>query len=205
MKIIAPSVEILGNPNGNEILKHLELCGRVCYKSEDRITDDSAERFVRMLIKRGHESVLEHASLSVRFGVDRGISHEIVRHRIASYSQESTRYCRYGDEITVILPPGMEKGSREYDAWYWSCRRAEDAYLDLLSRGVSPQIARDVLPHSLKTELIMTANLREWRHFLKLRTDRAAHPQMREVAEKLLSRMKAILPVIFEDVGGDDQ
>lgn len=202
MKIVESSVEILRNPDGIEILQHLERCGRVCYQSEDNITDDSAERFVRMLIKRGHESVLEHASLSVRFTVDRGISHEIVRHRIASYSQESTRYCRYGDGIAVIQPPGIERGTNAYLNWYFGCQNAETAYRDMLSSGISPQIARSVLPTCVKTEIVMTANLREWRHFLRLRMDKAAHPQMREVACKLYDQLAEMVPVVFEDLAG---
>lgn len=202
MKIIEPSVEILDHLDGNEILQKLELCGRVCYKSEGKITDDSAEQFVQMLIKRGHESVLEHVSVTVKFVVDRGVSHEIVRHRIASYSQESTRYCRYGDGIAVIQPPGIERGTNAYLNWYFGCQNAETAYRDMLSSGISPQIARSVLPTCVKTEIVMTANLREWRHFLRLRMDKAAHPQMREIACKLYDQLAEMVPVVFEDLAG---
>lgn len=202
MKIVEPSVEILDHLDGHKILQKLELCGRVCYKSEDKITDDSAEQFVRMLIKRGHESVLEHVSVTVKFVVDRGVSHEIVRHRIASYSQESTRYCRYGDGIAVIQPPGIERGTNAYLNWYFGCQNAETAYRDMLSSGISPQIARSVLPTCVKTEIVMTANLREWRHFLRLRMDKAAHPQMREIACKLYDQLAEMVPVVFEDLAG---
>ena len=202
MKIIEPSVEILDHMDGNEFLQKLELCGRVCYKSEDKITEDSAERFVRMLIKRGHESVLEHVSVTAKFVVDRGVSHEIVRHRIASYSQESTRYCRYGDGITVIQPPGIERGTNAYLNWYFGCQNAETAYRDMLSSGISPQIARSILPTCVKTEIVMTANLREWRHFLRLRMDKSAHPQMREIACKLCDQLAEMVPVVFEDLAG---
>lgn len=202
MKLVESSVEILRNPDGAEILQHIERCGRVCYQSEDNITDGSAEKFVRMLIRRGHESVLEHASLSVRFVVDRGISHEIVRHRIASYSQESTRYCGYGDGIAVIKPPGIERGTNAYLNWYFGCQNAETAYRDMLSSGISPQIARSVLPTCVKTEIVMTANLREWRHFLRLRMDKAAHPQIREIACKLYDQLAEMAPVVFEDLAG---
>ena len=202
MKIIEPSVEILDHLDGNEILKKLELCGRVCYQSEDKITEDSAERFVQMLIKRGHESVLEHVAVTVKFTVDRGVSHEIVRHRIASYSQESTRYCRYGDGIAVIQPPGIERGTNAYLNWYFGCQNAETAYRDMLSSGISPQIARSVLPTCVKTEIAMTANLREWRHFLRLRMGKAAHPQMREIACKLYDQLSEMVPVVFEDLAG---
>ena len=210
MKIIKAGYEIIDNLNGEEILKKIELCGRVCYKSEEKITEETASEFVRSLIKRGHESVLEHFSFSVRFIVDRGVSHELVRHRIASFSQESTRYCNYGheNEITVIEPifwTGPHYTFSTTDAcrreWESSCRRSERAYLDLLKLGkATPQEARSVLPNSLKTEVIMTANLREWRHFFRLRTSKAAHPQMREVTSPLLGDLKGKIPVMFEDI-----
>ena len=202
MKIVESSVKILDHLDGNGILQKLELCGRVCYKSEDKITDDSAEQFVRMLIKRGHESVLEHVSVTVKFVVDRGVSHEIVRHRIASYNQESTRYCRYGDGIAVIQPPGIERGTNAYLNWYFGTQNTETAYRDMLSSGISPQIARSVLPTCVKTEIVMTANLREWRHFLRLRMDKSAHPQIREIACKLYDQLAERVPVVFEDLAG---
>lgn len=205
MRILAPSSEILTPLDGDAVLRHIELCGRVCYKSEGLMTEDSAERFVRGIIKRGHEAVLEHFSFSVRFIVDRGVSHEIVRHRLASYCQESTRYCNYvndkfGSEITVIKPYYLEEGSVAFEEWKTACRRAEEAYVWLIQAGYSPQEARAVLPNSLKTELIMTANLREWRHFFKLRTSPAAHPQMYEVTIPLLREVQRRIPVVFEDI-----
>lgn len=205
MKIVSPGFEIIGTVNGADILRHIELCGRVCYKSEDRITDTSAEKFVAGIIKRGHEAVLEHAVITVKFTVDRGVSHEIVRHRLAAYCQESTRYCNYsqgkhGGEITVIRPPFLEEGTAGYDRWEWSCKAAEEAYFQLLTREHTPQEARSVLPNSLKTEVVMTANLREWRHFFRLRTAPAAHPQMREVTIPLLHKMKELVPVVFDDI-----
>ena len=313
MKVILPSVEILPYLDGKEILKHLEKCGRVCYKSEDKISDISSEKFLQGIIKRGHEAVLEHASfifqvsynvykdivdkvnfvesyyfekmylrftdsdgyiisgnvrawrdffrfagvpfymndfvetnsilfpefknysqssfngdewsikqisvndlvsdcqrlvhedVSVRFVCDRGISHEIVRHRDASYCQESTRYCNYmkekfGNEITVIQPCFFEKDSREYFIWERNMECCEKAYFDLLDCGCLPQQARCVLPNSLKTEIIMTANIREWRHFLKLRCSKAAHPQMIEVACKVLTEFHLNIPVLFDDI-----
>ena len=207
MKIIKPSIEILDNITPVEVLKKLELCGRVCYKSEDKITDESAVKFISNIIKRGHESVLEHVSFSVRFICDRGVSHEIVRHRIASYSQESTRYCNYSKgqfngEITVIEPCFLVPGTEGYDMWYRACQMAEQYYFSMLDWGCSPQEARAVLPNSLKTELVMTANIREWRYFLKLRTSPAAHPQMKEVAGLLLKELKVKIPVVFDDIGG---
>ena len=204
MKVIQPSYEIMTPIDGQAILALLEQCGRVCYKSEDKITEGSAEKFIANIIKRGHEAVLEHYSITIRFIVDRGVSHEIVRHRLASYCQESTRYCNYskegfGGEITVILPPGMSKGAR-MSAWMLGCYWAEKAYFAMLDCGCTPQMARTVLPHSLKTEVIMTANIREWRHFLRLRTAKAAHPQMREVTIPLLHELQAKVPVLFDDI-----
>lgn len=205
MKIIKPSVEILDNITPVEVLKKLELCGRVCYKSEDKITDESAVKFISNIIKQGHESVLEHVSFSVRFICDRGVTHEMVRHRIASYSQESTRYCNYSKgqfngEITVIEPCFLVPGTEGYDMWYKACQMAEQYYFSMLDWGCSPQEARAVLPNSLKTEIVMTANIREWRHFLKLRTSPAAHPQMREVANMLLMELNFLLPSLFDDI-----
>lgn len=205
MRAIKASYKIMDALDGVAILRKIEECGRVCYKSEDKITDGSAEKFVSSLIKRGHESVLEHVSFSVKFIVDRGVSHEIVRHRLASYSQESTRYCNYGagqfgNEITVIKPCFLNEDSHTYKAWFKACQYAQDKYLDLLDADAVPQEARCVLPNSLKTEVVMTANLREWRHFLRLRTSPAAHPQMREVTIPLLMELKQSIPVVFENI-----
>lgn len=205
MNIIEASYEILDKLDGTEILKKIEQAGRVCYKSENKITDDSCEKFVKNLINRGHEAVLEHVSFSVKFICDRGVSHEIVRHRLASYCQESTRYCNYskGDfhgEITVIKPFYLEKGEWAYNRWKRACEFAETAYFDLLNFGCSPQEARAVLPNSLKTEVVMTANLREWRHFFKLRSSYNAHPQMREIVIPLREELKKQIPIIFDEL-----
>ena len=205
MKIIEPYTEIIDDINGQNVLKKIELCGRVCYKSEGKIEENSAEKFVKGIIKRGHEAVLEHVSVTVRFIVDRGVSHEIVRHRLAAYCQESTRYCNYmkddfGSEITVIKPFFLEPSSKGWNSWEYSCIEAEQEYFNMLEWGCTPQEARTVLPNSLKTELIMTADLREWRHFFKLRTPETAHPQMREVARPLLDKFKTLIPVIFDDI-----
>ena len=215
MKIIKPSYEILTpiSDGGIKELQHIEKIGRVCYKSEDRITDDgeSAKKFVKMLISNGHEAMIEHSSLSVKFVVDRGVSHELVRHRIASFAQESTRYCNYskdkfGNEITVILPcffdtgMGILSNSLVYQEWKLACECAEERYFNLLKMGATPQQARTVLPNSLKTEITITANYREWRNFFKLRTAEASHPQMREVALPLLKELNTLIPIIFDDI-----
>lgn len=208
MKIIKPYYEILTPIDGKDILKTIERIARVCYKSEDKISEGSAEKLVSALIKSGHEAMLEHFSFSAKFVVDRGISHELVRHRTASFAQESTRYCNYSKdgfdgEITVIEPCFLEYGSDGYSTWKFACSTAEDAYFELLDWGCTPQQARDVLPTSLKTEVVMTANLREWRHFFKLRAadaTGAAHPQMKEVAVPLLEHIKSLIPIVFDDI-----
>ena len=213
MKIIDAKVEIIDKLDGLEMLKKIELIGRTCYKSEDKITEDSCRQFVKNIIARGHDSVLEHVNFSVRFTCDRGVSHEIVRHRIASYSQESTRYCNYSkdkhdNEVTFIKPffwagPHFTFSTTErcYEEWEKSCKVAEETYLNMLKLGkASPQEARSVLPNSLKTELVMTTNVREWRHFLKLRTSKAAHPQIREIAIMLLNMLIEIVPELFDDI-----
>ena len=324
MIIAKPSVELVGGNVGLfDRPKHVELCGRVCYKSEDKITEGSAEKFISGIIKRGHEAVLEHARVTLdlsdyprtwdwiqerrkemntydgvadyltstdlsssyakivsgnmrawrnlsafavaheyeipaavrrmwienvpffpeyvckiasyikdtltdinprpnvptfndpalrlrhswytlRFICDRGVTHEIVRHRPASYCQESTRYCNYskgafGNQITVIEPCFLRSGSAQHAAWKTACMRAESAYLGMLELGCTPQEARDVLPNSLKTELVMTATADEWLHFLMLRTSEAAHPQMREVATLAREILVAQDPEVFGD------
>lgn len=202
MRIIKPYAEIISPADGESVLRHIEICGRVCYKSEEKITQSSAHDFVRKIIQRGHESVLEHVCVTVRFVCDRGVSHEIVRHRIASYSQESTRYCNYNNEneITVIRPFEFWEDTEIESEWEISVEQSETAYMALIERGISPQWARSVLPNSLKTEVVMTANLREWRHFFRLRTAPAAHPQMREITIPLLKEFQEKIPVVFDDI-----
>lgn len=195
MRIISPSFEIIGNVNPVEILKNLESYGRTCYKSEGKITENSADSFLRRVLKSGHESVIEHEKITVKIICDRGVTHEIVRHRIASYSQESTRYCNYskdkfGGELTFIKPVFWMKNSQEYEIWEKQMQEAENAYLTLIQLGASPEQARSILPNSLKTEIVVTMNLREWRHFFKLRTSKRAHPQMREISIPLLRKCK---------------
>ncbi len=205
MRTIEPQIEVLDELDGNKILKHIEQAGRVCYKSEDRISEGSSSMFIQNIINRGHESVLEHEKISVRIICDRGVSHEIVRHRIASYSQESTRYCNYakdkfGKELTFIKPCFWEEGSQPYQVWEQQMQAAEDAYHRLISLGAKPEEARTILPNSLKTELVMTMNIREWRHFFKLRTSERAHPQMREIARMLLEEFRSSIDLLFDDV-----
>lgn len=209
MKAISPSFEIIGNINPVEILKNIESYGRVCYKSEGLITDDSAEPFIRRIIKSGHESVIEHEKITVKIVCDRGVTHEIVRHRIASYSQESTRYCNYsqekfGNELTFIKPVFWPEDSQEYKVWEKQMQSIEDSYLKLTQLGATPEQARSILPNSLKTEIVVSMNLREWRHFFRLRTSNRAHPQMREVSIPLFRELCEMLPPIFDDIQIDN-
>lgn len=202
MKIVKPSATILDPVNPKAILQKLERIGRLAYKSEDAIIETSASPFIRRLCQDlKHESVIEHVSLSVLFVCDRGVSHELVRHRLASFTQESTRYCNYsrgkfGGEITVIEPPGL----KDPEDWEMAMMDCESAYIKAIEDGVTPQIARSVLPNSLKTEIVVTANLREWRHIFKMRTSKAAHPQMRELMIPLLIEFRRLLPEIFDDI-----
>lgn len=204
MKIIESFISVDWIESSNKILRRLESYGRTAYKSEDKINEKSAEKFIRMIVKRGHLSVLEHVSVSVRVICDRGVTHEIVRHRIASYTQESTRYCnyakgKYGCELTFILPSFLkDRSGKLYSAWLVAMIKAEATYLDMIRMGAKPQEARSVLPNSLKTEIVMTMNLREWLHFFKLRTTPSAHPDMQVVANMILREFKIHLPVIFE-------
>lgn len=207
MRIVKPSVEIITPIDGEEVLKHIEKVGRVCYKSENLIEEESAEKFVSNIIKRGHEAVIEHFNITVKFVTDRGISHEIVRHRLASYAQESTRYCNYSKDkfdkqITVVEPSHVTSSAYDEvkERWFKSCLTAEEYYFQLIDLGASPQTARSVLPTCTKTEVMMTANLREWRHFLKLRAAKAAHPDIRILANDLLSQFKERIPVVFDDL-----
>lgn len=205
MKVVKAGFEIMDPLNGAEILKKIEKVARVCYKSEDKIGEGTAEKMVRALIKSNHTAMLEHFSFSVKFICDRGVSHEIVRHRVASFAQESTRYCNYGKggDVVFIKPLFWGDKSIEYNEWLSNCEMAESYYLSLLELGATPQEARSVLPNSLKTEVVMTANLREWRHFFSLRACGATgkpHPQMLEVAVPLLLEVKKLIPVVFDDL-----
>jgi len=219
MNIIKPYYIIEDNIDGEDILKKIERMGRTCYKSEDLITNESAKEFVKKIMNLTHESVLEHYLFSVRFICDRGVSHELVRHRLASFSQESTRYCNYNkdkfnNQLTFIIPVWMDitetnniliddvtfNTDIQSKIWLKSMCNAEYQYKQLIENNWQPQQARSVLPNSLKTEIVMTANLREWRLIFKLRTANAAHPQMRELMRPLLDEIKLKIPIIFDDI-----
>ena len=212
MRVINAGYEIISDLNGSEILKHIERCARVCYKSEDRITAGSAEKMVAALIRSGHEAMLEHYSFTVKFICDRGISHELVRHRLSSFAQESSRYCwyakdKFGKELTFINPCFWEPDSDNYARWFHEMDEAEKTYLAMIEDGATPEQARDILPMSIKTEIVMTANLREWRHFLKLRAEGVTgkpHPQMLEITIPLLKELKQKIPVVFDDIMSED-
>jgi thymidylate synthase (FAD) len=205
MIIIEPYFVIESEIDGDKILQQIEKAGRTAYKSESKITNDSAETFVANIVKRGHLSVIEHVSVTVRIICDRGVSHEIVRHRIASYTQESTRYCNYsngetGDSVTFIAPFFWKTNYPEYLIWQNTMSSCNEAYKALIKMGATPQEARSVLPNSLKTEIVVTMNLREWRHFFELRTAQSAHPQMQQISIPLLKEFQKKIPIIFNDI-----
>lgn len=202
MRVIEPSATIEAfTPNLNEVI---EAAGRTCWKSEDKIEPGSAGPFIHRLKGFKHESVLGHGSITVRFIVDRGVSHELVRHRHCSFSQESARYCNYGKsgELTFIEPCFNETtwDCTLYEQWLAVCEFAENTYLQMLANGAKPQEARSILPNSLKTEIVVTTNPRDWRHIFSLRCDRAAHPQMREVMIPLWEEFCRRWPELFDDV-----
>lgn len=223
MNVLSPEAKIIDKEriNGLDVLKRIEKVGRVCYKSEDKITEDgeSAKKFVRMLIKNEHEAMIENTdNISVLFTVDRGVTHELVRHRPASFAQESTRYCNYsqekfGGDINVInIKTGIETEGKIVDPmvigelvaeWTNAMQDAEKHYMRMLELGATPQIARSVLPTSVKADITVTANLREWRHILKLRavgTTGRPHPQMVEIMVPLAKEFHELIPVVFDDI-----
>ena len=220
MILVKPSFEILeimgvyGDYGiGRDALQLIEKAGRTCYKSEEKITEDSCIKFVDMVTKRGHESVLEHSAMTVKIICDRGVTHEIVRHRLAAYSQESTRYCNYKGGVTFVIPPwvDIEEGNYSFASseqgierpnwtWYKNMLESERDYKDLLEKDWTPQQARSVLPNSTKTEIVITANIREWRHILNLRTSKAAHPQMQEIMMPILTEFSRLIPVLFSNL-----
>ncbi len=207
VKIIEPSFEILTPIDGNQILKHIEKCGRTCYQSYENETEDtsSAEKMIKMLIKMGHESVLEHFLITIKAKMDVGNYKDLTRHRFASFSIESTRFCNYskgkfGNELTVISPCNMDKSSGIYHIWLKTMNDIEKAYIDMSEMGAKPDQLRMILPHSLAAEVTMSANLREWRHIFKMRCQKAAHPSVRQIMLQVLNEFKKQIPVIFDDL-----
>lgn len=218
MILVKPSFEILNVMQINspeDSLQLIETAGRTCYKSSSPLTQESAKRFVEKINKLGHKSVIEHSAMTVRFICDRGVTHELVRHRLCAFSQESTRYCNYKGGVTFVIPPWVdieeqnftyiadidplwEKMEKSKRIWIKSMLLSERKYISLLKLGWSPQQARSVLPNSLKTEIVVTANFREWNHIFTLRCSEAAHPQMREIMIPLRDRCRELIPVVFE-------
>lgn len=205
MKIIEQSIEFITPLNGKKMLERIEAVARTCYKSEDLIKEGSAEKLVAALVKNEHDAMLEHITISVKAITDRGVSHEIVRHRMASYAQESQRYINYskdkfGGEVTFIKPNYWSTTDPAYHRWEWCMRTMERKYLELLEDGAKPEEARAVLPNSTKTEIVMTLNLRSWRNFFKLRCAKTAHPMIRSLAHMILAEFKKEIPIIFDDI-----
>ncbi len=205
VKIVAPKVEVLTPLDGDAILKHLELCARNCYKSEDKITSDSAQLMVRKLLEMGHEAMIEHYNLTVKITCDLGVYKDLTRHRHVSYAIESTRYCNYskgkfGNELSVMKPCHIKEETPEYQLWLETMQQIEKNYNAMAALGCKPDQLRMLLPHSVKADVIMTANLREWRHIFKLRCAPAAHPTVQEIMKMLLGTLKREIPVIFDDI-----
>ena len=197
MQVIKSSVELVNPMSYKEALNITELATRVCYKSEDKMKEGSAEKLIKGIIKSKHVGCLEHVNLTVKFICDRACSHQLVRHRLMSFNQKSQRYCKE-DNLEVIKPEGLENTS----LWLESCRQAENAYAELIRRGEKPEVARGVLPNSTATEIYATANIREWRHFFELRCDKTAQKDIRMLALELLCQMFEKYPVFFEDLVG---
>jgi thymidylate synthase (FAD) len=233
MQLINPSYEILTEIDADKILKKLELAGRTCWLSHPK--EDSAEKFCRMILNKNHESVIEHESLTIKFIVSRSFLAEITRHRLSSFSVESTRYLNYNKRgMTFIIPTWINFEPGEYDVYHCGpkfdihttykygpyletvelddeqkrfidyLKTVETLYSDYIKDKKSPQEARAILPNCLKTEIIMTTNLREIRHILKLRTDKSAHPEMRQIMCPLLEELKGKIPVIFDGINEND-
>lgn len=210
MQIVKPYAKFLmlhgekpSEQAGVSALRYIEWCGRISHRSEDSQGEDSWKRFIKaVVIDHGDWSIVEHVSASVEFLVDRGITHEIVRHRLFSYTQESTRFVNYEKKMppSFIMPEGLEETPFAYQAWISGIEHSEAYYKDMLKAGCAPQIARSVFPNALASKLIVTGNLRNWRHFFIMRTTKEAHPQMREVTIPLLEEFKQWVPILFDDI-----
>jgi len=209
MKIIKPKVGI-EKVDYNEIMKNLEIACRTCYRSEDKITDESYKTLLRNCINRGHESILEHEKITIRMVCDIGVYKDLTRHRHASFSIESTRYCNYGkdkfdNEIKFIEPVNIEKDTEIYNEWKKSCEQIEEHYIKMVNLGATPDQMRMILPHSTAAAVTMTANIREWKHILSLRCTRHAHPAVEQVMIPVLLHLKQNMPEIFESIEYDEE
>lgn len=208
MQIINPCIEV-EKVDGKQIMKRIERACRTCYRSEEKITEESYKTLLKNCITRGHESVLEHEKVTVRMLCDIGVYKDLTRHRIASFSIESTRYCNYGkdkfsNEIKFIKPCNIEEGTEIYSNWKNACETIEENYINMSKDGATPDQMRMILPHSTAAEVTMTANIREWKHILLLRTSSHTHPAIRQLLIPLLLHFKKIMPEIFEDVPYDE-
>jgi thymidylate synthase (FAD) len=191
--------------DGKICLQVIENMARISHRSEDKQTEDSWRRFIpAVVIEHGDWSVVEHAYACVIFRVDRGITHELVRHRLFSFTQESTRFVNgrksYPDGLEFIQPENIQKPSPAYFSWLYACEAAEKTYLDMLDWGTRPQEARSILPNSLASTVAVTGNLRNWRHFFLMRTSKETHPDFRRVTIPLLAEFKQRIPILYEDI-----
>jgi thymidylate synthase (FAD) len=201
MKLIEPSFQIEQAPPYHDMLAVIEKAARTCYQSWDKIKDGSAEKLIKHCINRGHHSILEHCSITVRIVCDRGVSHELVRHRLCAFSQESQRYCAYRDGTDFITPHWWNDSEKILqDFFYYALEDALESYKSLLSQGLAPQDARAVLPNATKTEICMTCNIREARHIFSLRCSKGAHPEMRRIMLPMLKEFANRWPVFFGDL-----
>lgn len=207
VKIINPSVEIVSEVNPDVMLKTIEKAARTCYKTENNISEDtsSAVKMITKLIDLGHTAMIEFADIHVKLITDTGVLKDLSRHRHCSFAVESTRYCNYskgkfGTELTFIKPCNMDENSGIYHTWLKTMNDIEKAYMQMAQNGALPDQLRMILPHSLKTEINMKCNMREWRYILKLRCSKAAHPSVREVMLMLLNEFHSKIPVLFDDI-----
>ncbi|MGN1301498.1 MAG: FAD-dependent thymidylate synthase [Clostridia bacterium] len=209
MQIVDPYIQV-EKVDGTQIMKNIERACRTCYRSEGKITEESYKTLLKNCITRGHESVLEHEKVTIRMYCDLGVYKDITRHRIASFSIESTRYCNYGkdkfgNELKFIKPCNMEEGTELYKLWEDACKNIEKDYIEMSNLGALPDQLRMILPHSIAAEVTMTANIREWKHILSLRASSHTHPSIRQLMIPLLLHFKQIMPEIFEDVPYDTE
>lgn len=209
MQIVDPYIQV-EKVNGIQIMKNIERACRTCYRSEGKITEESYKTLLKNCITRGHESVLEHEKVTIRMYCDLGVYKDLTRHRIASFSIESTRYCNYGkdkfdNELKIIKPCNIEEGTDIYANWKNACEAIEKNYMEMSKKGALPDQLRMILPHSIAAEVTMTANIREWKHILSLRASNHTHPSIMQLMIPLLLYFKQIMPEIFEDVPYDEE
>lgn len=208
MKLVKPWIEV-ENFDGKEIMRRIERACRTCYRSEDKITEDSYKNLLKNCISRGHESVLEHEKITVRIYDDIGSYKDLTRHRFASFSVESTRYCsydkdKYGNEISFIDPVYIED-KKIYEVWKKTMQEIEDSYIEMKKLGATTDMCREILPHSTAAEYTMTANIREWKHIFELRANNHVHPAIRQVMIPLLKYFKEQMPDIFAEIPYDEE